>query len=80
MSDKLQQAIALIKAGDRKNGGQLLVAILKAEPDNEYAWVWMSRIVSNDEHLLILNRLYSPSTASELLYALNFVTTGTYTI
>ncbi len=49
MSDKLQQAITLIKLGDKQNGGRLLAEILKAEPRNETAWLWMSSIVDNDE-------------------------------
>lgn len=52
MSDKLQQAIALIKSGDRQNGGRLLAEVLKAGPGNETAWLWMSGIVANDEQRL----------------------------
>jgi uncharacterized protein YjbI with pentapeptide repeats len=49
MSDKLQQAITLIKSGDKQSGGRLLAEILKAEPRNETAWLWMSSLVDNDE-------------------------------
>jgi len=47
--NKLQQAITLIKSGDKQSGGSLLAEILKAEPRNETAWLWMSSIVANDE-------------------------------
>jgi hypothetical protein len=49
MSDKLQQAIALIRSGDKQNGGRLLAEVLKDDPQNEMAWLWMSGIVSRDE-------------------------------
>lgn len=45
MSDELQQAITLIKSGDKQNGRRLLAEILKAEPRNEQAWLWMSSVV-----------------------------------
>lgn len=47
-SEKLQQAIGLIKAGDKQRGGQLLAEILRADPGQETAWLWMSGVV--DEH------------------------------
>lgn len=47
--DKLQRAIELIKSGDKQTGRQLLVEILKAEPTNEIAWLWMSNVVATDE-------------------------------
>jgi hypothetical protein len=49
MPDKLQQAIALIKAGDRQQGGELLAEILRADPDVELAWLWRSGVVQDDE-------------------------------
>jgi Tfp pilus assembly protein PilF len=49
MSDKLQQAIALIRSGDKQNGGRLLAEVLKDDPQNEMAWLWMSGIVPKDE-------------------------------
>ncbi|MBN1995276.1 MAG: DUF3592 domain-containing protein [Anaerolineae bacterium] len=49
MSEKLQQAITLIKAGDKQNGQRLLAEILRADPKNENAWLWMSSVVATDE-------------------------------
>jgi hypothetical protein len=49
VSNELQQAITLIKSGDKQNGQLLLAKILKAEPRNETAWLWMSSVVANDE-------------------------------
>jgi hypothetical protein len=49
MPDQLQQAITLIKSGDKQNGMRLLAEIIKADPRNEAAWLWMSSVVANDE-------------------------------
>jgi hypothetical protein len=53
MTDKLQQAITAIKSGDKKTGQQLLAEVIKSDPGNENAWLWMSDVVEHDE-----NRLY----------------------
>jgi len=52
MTDKLQKAIALIKSGDKRKGIDLLTEILRAQPDNESAWLWMSSIVPSDKQRL----------------------------
>ncbi len=46
MSDKLNQAITTIKAGNKQTGKQLLIEILKTEPLNENAWLWMTQVVN----------------------------------
>ena len=38
--EKLQQAIALIKSGDKESGQKLLFEIISSDPDNEAAWLW----------------------------------------
>ena len=45
MDNNLQQAITLIKSGDKKGGGQLLAEIVKNEPRNINAWLWLSSCV-----------------------------------
>lgn len=57
MSDKLNQAIATIKAGDKQTGGQLLIEILKTEPHNENAWLWMTQVVSKKDEIKCLERV-----------------------
>ena len=42
MTNDLQQAIAAIKAGDKKSGQQLLAQVVNADPQNEAAWLWMA--------------------------------------
>src|SRR5215211_1196292 len=49
MDNNLQQAIALIKAGNKKQGGQMLADIVKSDPRNVNAWLWLSSCVNTDE-------------------------------
>ncbi len=49
MSDKLKQAITLIKSGKKQDGQQLLLKIVADDPENEQAWLWMSAVVSQDK-------------------------------
>lgn len=49
MNDKLQQAITAIKTGDKVAGQQLLVQIVKADPHNEAAWLWMTTVTDDLE-------------------------------
>jgi flagellar basal body-associated protein FliL len=59
MSNKLKQAISLIKSGQKQKGRQLLSEILNAEPDNELAWLWMSAAVSKDKRRYCLEKVLS---------------------
>ncbi len=47
--DDLEQAIALIKSGEKADGQQLLIEVLKTDPKNDAAWVWMSAVVDTDD-------------------------------
>jgi len=49
MTEKLKQAIALIKAGDNHAGKQLLTDILNSDPENEMAWIWMSTVMADNQ-------------------------------
>lgn len=49
MSKQLQQAIRLIKEGQKQQGRQLLAEILKREPKHELAWLWLAGVVDSDE-------------------------------
>ncbi len=63
MSEQLlRQAITAIKGGDKAAGGRLLAQVLKADPDNEIAWLWMAQAVQEParrqhclEHVLRIN-------------------------
>jgi hypothetical protein len=52
MSEKVQQAIQLIKAGDKQEGRQILADVLAGDPKNEMAWLWMAGVVDSDEQRL----------------------------
>jgi WD40 repeat protein len=49
MSDALQQAIVAIKTGNLALGRGLLEEILRTDPQNDIAWVWMSQTFRSDE-------------------------------
>ncbi len=52
MNNALQQAIAAIKAGDKKSGYRLLADVIKADPrgrDAEMAWLWMTAVVATPQ-------------------------------
>lgn len=40
--NELKQAIDAIKAGDKKRGGEILAELIKVEPNNEVAWLWLA--------------------------------------
>ncbi len=47
--EELKQAFELIKSGDTDQAGAILTDLLTREPDNEYAWVAMSKTCATDE-------------------------------
>ena len=49
MPGTLQQAIAAIKAGDKAAGQRLLAEVIRNDPRNEAAWLWMSAVLDSDE-------------------------------
>ena len=50
MTDELlRQAIELVKQGKKKSGGEILVEILRKEPKNETAWIWLAACYSDPE-------------------------------
>ncbi|MBN2148677.1 MAG: hypothetical protein JW726_14920 [Anaerolineales bacterium] len=49
MADKLQEAIARIKSGDKQGGKKLIGEVLRENPNSETAWLWMSGVVETDQ-------------------------------
>ena len=49
MSDKLQEAIKAIKAGNKAAGKRLLIEVLKVDRRNEAAWLWMTNVVDDKD-------------------------------
>ena len=48
-NDLLNQAVAFIKAGNTEKGKQLLITVIRQNPKDENAWLWMSRCVTTAE-------------------------------
>jgi hypothetical protein len=49
MADPIPQAISLIEAGKFDQAHAVLLEKLKAEPENDVAWFWMSKVVATNE-------------------------------
>lgn len=49
MPTTLEQAIAYIRAGEIEKARSLLITVLKQNPGDENAWLWMSRCVTETE-------------------------------
>ena len=49
MPTMLEQAIAHIRVGEVEKATPLLIAVLKQNPRDENAWLWMSRCVTETE-------------------------------
>ncbi len=45
MDNQLQEAIKFIKSGDKAQGQQLLTQIIKVDPRNDTAWLWMTTVL-----------------------------------
>lgn len=58
-SEKLRQAIELIKNGDKKGGQNLLVDVVNADPGNETAWLWLSSVVPQEKRIFCLEKALS---------------------
>ncbi len=57
-SDRLNQAIAMAKSGNKAQARVLLEALLEEEPNNETAWLWMTDVVASDfEKRMCLERV-----------------------
>jgi hypothetical protein len=55
-NNTLQDAITLIKAGDRSKALTLLTEILKDDPRNEQAWLWLSTLATGDKRRRCLEK------------------------
>lgn len=56
-NNKLQDAIMLIKAGDKSKALALLTEILKDDPRNENAWLWLSTLATGDKQRRCLEKV-----------------------
>ncbi|MCB0192562.1 MAG: hypothetical protein KDJ65_11515 [Anaerolineae bacterium] len=44
-NNKLKQAITSIKSGDKTTGQRILAEVIKSNPSNEIAWLWMASVL-----------------------------------
>jgi len=59
-TDILNQAIALIRSGDRATAQNLLAQLVRQDPNNEAGWMWLSTCLdSADRKKFCLNRVLS---------------------
>jgi len=49
MDETLNQAVSYIKVGEKEKAKRLLIQVLKDNPKNELAWLWMTRCVATRE-------------------------------
>ncbi len=49
MSETLQRAITEVRSGDKEIGQRLLAEVIRNDPRNETAWLWMSSAIDSDE-------------------------------
>jgi predicted Zn-dependent protease len=49
MDERLSQAIELIKAGKKADGGRILAEMVKTNPNDELAWQWLASCVGSEE-------------------------------
>lgn len=49
MSRELDKAVKVLKKGDKAQARKMLSAILKKEPQNEMAWLWMSQTMNDPQ-------------------------------
>ncbi|MFZ6028745.1 MAG: hypothetical protein ACOYYS_13600 [Chloroflexota bacterium] len=64
MTDRLDQAIQLIKAGQKAQARELLLRLLESNPSNENAWLWLTQCLPNDaQRIAALERClkYNPN-------------------
>jgi hypothetical protein len=63
---QLKQAIDLAKVGKKAEAGKILSGILKEQPENEAAWLWMATCLkTNQQKLYCLNQALALNPANE---------------
>lgn len=57
MDDKLEQAITLIRTGDKAGGQKLLAEVVREEPQNEMAWFWLATVAPAEKRIYCLEKV-----------------------
>ncbi|MBI9051738.1 MAG: hypothetical protein JEZ00_20115 [Anaerolineaceae bacterium] len=55
-SDPLSQAVSLIKSGNKEAGKNLLIKLVKTDPYNENAWLWLASVTSGEQRIYGLQK------------------------
>jgi hypothetical protein len=64
--DKLNEAIAKVKSGDKVTGGKILSDYVRENPSNETAWLWLSICVAPvEQKRFCLNKVLSINPSNE---------------
>lgn len=67
LDQMLNKSIAAYKADDLTTASKLLAQVIKQDPNNEHAWLWLSGIVSSDaERLFCIKRLLAINPENEI--------------
>lgn len=63
----LQQGMAAAKAGQKQQALEILQRVVKLDPRNESAWLWLSSVArNNQERIFCLRQLYSINPSNDL--------------
>jgi hypothetical protein len=55
-TNTLSQAVKLIKSGEKQAAAKILIQIVKNEPMNENAWLWLAYLVENEKRIYCLQK------------------------
>jgi hypothetical protein len=66
MDEQLQRAIHAARNGHPVVARNILIGVLKAEPDNETAWLWMASLVEGERREYVLERVLEINPKNEL--------------
>jgi tetratricopeptide (TPR) repeat protein len=67
ITQQLKAGIAAAKAGKRQEAHQLLMAVLRADEENEMAWLWLSGVVTGtDERRICLENVLTLNPNNQL--------------
>jgi hypothetical protein len=75
IDELLNQSIAAYRAGNLERSSELLANIIRQDPDNERAWIWVSGIVTSDaERLFCMKKILTINPKNEVaLYGLTLL-------
>ena len=75
IDELLNQSIAAYKEGDNEHSSEILANIIRKDPNNERAWIWLSGIVTTDaERLFCMKKILAINSTNEVaLYGLTLL-------